>query len=86
MGEVGIRALKQNASGVVRAVISGEVMTITDRGRAVAQMSPIAASRIAQLLDSGMAQPARHALTVLKMPVRPGQLSRALDETREDRF
>ncbi|NOX31973.1 MAG: type II toxin-antitoxin system prevent-host-death family antitoxin, partial [Actinobacteria bacterium] len=31
--EVGIRALKQNASAVVAEAAAGETVTITDRGR-----------------------------------------------------
>ena len=37
MSEVGIRALKQNASAVVAEAASGETVTITDRGRPVAR-------------------------------------------------
>lgn len=41
MAEVGIRALKQNASAVVAEASAGHTVTITDRGRAVAQLSAI---------------------------------------------
>ncbi|MFN2486319.1 MAG: type II toxin-antitoxin system Phd/YefM family antitoxin [Acidimicrobiia bacterium] len=37
MSVVGIRALKQNASAVVAEAASGELVTITDRGRPVAR-------------------------------------------------
>ena len=60
MAEVGIRALKQNASAVVAQAAAGEQVTITDRGRPVAQLSPIAASRLAQLVAAGLARPAKH--------------------------
>jgi len=33
MSEVGIRALKQNASAVVADAAAGQTITITDRGR-----------------------------------------------------
>jgi len=40
MVEVGIRALKQNASEVVARVEAGEEITVTNRGRPVAVLSP----------------------------------------------
>ncbi|MSY48009.1 MAG: type II toxin-antitoxin system prevent-host-death family antitoxin, partial [Actinobacteria bacterium] len=36
MRQVGIRALKQNASEVIAEVTNGETIVITDRGRPVA--------------------------------------------------
>lgn len=39
--EVGIRELKDHASAVVDAVQSGEAVTVTRRGRAVARLVPI---------------------------------------------
>jgi prevent-host-death family protein len=53
MSEVGIRALKQNASAVVAAAAAGETITITDRGRPVAQLSPIPASPLERLRAAG---------------------------------
>ena len=50
METVGIRELRQNASQVVAKVAAGQVITITDRGRPVAQMSPLANSSIERLL------------------------------------
>jgi prevent-host-death family protein len=84
MTEVGIRALKQNASGVVKQVAAGEVVTITDRGRAVAQMSPLPASRLEQMLSSGQAQPARLSLADLGVPGNVGDLSAVLRSARDD--
>lgn len=49
MSEVGIRALKQNASAVV-AEAAGETVTIPDRGRAVAQLTAIPKSRLSGAL------------------------------------
>lgn len=57
--QVGIRALQQNASTVVQRAAAGEVIVITDRGRPVARVVPIAASPLQQLLDEGRARPAR---------------------------
>ena len=58
MSEVGIRALKQNASAVVADASAGETVTITDRGRAVAQLTAIPTSRLQQLIASGKGPPA----------------------------
>jgi prevent-host-death family protein len=38
---VGIRQLRQNASAVLRDVAAGEVVEVTDRGRAVARIVPM---------------------------------------------
>jgi prevent-host-death family protein len=71
MTEVGIRALKQNASAVVAEASMGETVTITDRGRAVAQLTSIPASRLQQLIASGKARPPRQSMNALPAP-EPG--------------
>ena len=68
MAHVGIRALKQNASAVVAGVAAGQAVTITDRGRPVALMTAIPASRLAGLLESGRARPARRSSADLPAP------------------
>jgi prevent-host-death family protein len=56
MERVGIRELRQNASAVLRRVASGEVVEVTDRGRAVARIVPMhEASRLDQLVAEGRA-------------------------------
>lgn len=88
MTEVGVRALKQNASAVVAAAAAGEEITITDRGRPVAQLVPLGGSRLAQLIASGRARPARCAWSDLppaarRPPKRP-PLSEVLAQQRDD--
>ena len=83
MAEVGIRALKQNASAVVAEAAGGESVTITDRGRPVARMTAIPASRLQALIDEGRARPARRRLVDLPEPTSGPDLSRALTEMRE---
>jgi prevent-host-death family protein len=68
MSTVGIRALKQNASQVVARAASGEVVTITDRGRPVAQLVPVPGGRVAALLASGQARPAKRSIAALGTP------------------
>ncbi len=58
MGKVGIRALKQNASAVVAEAVSGDLVIITDRGRPVAQLVPMATTRVDILLAADRARPA----------------------------
>lgn len=86
MTEVGIRALKQNASAVVREAAAGELVTITDRGRPVAQLVPMTGSRVEALIAADRARPPRRLLSGLPAPARRAQdrrsLSEALEETR----
>jgi prevent-host-death family protein len=65
MREVGIRALKQNASAVVADAASGATVTITDRGRPVAQMTAIPVSRLLSLIETGRARRARRDIVDL---------------------
>lgn len=68
MTDVGIRALKQNASAVVARAAAGETVTITDRGRPVAQLTPIPISPLQQLVDTGRARAARRS--IVDLPAR----------------
>ena len=87
MSEVGIRALKQNASAVVAAAAAGETVTITDRLRPVAQLTPIAAAPLERLLQSGQARPAKARIADLGAPEPGPSLSGALAAQRdEDRY
>ena len=87
MTEVGIRALKQNASRVVAEGAAGETVTITDRGRPVARMAAIPKSRLSALIEEGRARPARGRLADLPSPEPGPDLSSVLLEMRdEDRY
>lgn len=68
MSTVGIRALKQNASAVVAEAASGTMVTITDRGRPVAQLVPLPGGRLAALVAAGRARPAKRSLGALGAP------------------
>ena len=84
MSEVGIRALKQNASAVVAEAAAGELVTITDRGRPVAQLVPVAGSRVEALIAADRARPALRRLSELPPPARPGRHRRSLSEAVEE--
>lgn len=90
MTEVGIRALKQNASAVVAQVAAGEIITVTDRGRPVARMVPIRKSRLDELIDAGLAtKPTRSIDDLPPPPPRRRAQPRSaevLDALREDRL
>lgn len=88
MTEVGIRALKQNSSAVVAAAAAGDEITITDHGRPVAQIIPLPSTRLASLIASGRARPAKRSIAKLPPPKPPraGQhpLSATLAADRDD--
>ena len=84
--QVGVRALQQHASEVVRRVAAGETLEITDRGRPVAQLVPLRASTLQHLFAAGLARHAKHRLVDLPepLPAVPGlSLSDLLAEQRE---
>jgi prevent-host-death family protein len=87
MGQVGVRALKQNASAVVAEAAAGAEVTITDRGRPVAQLVPLRSSRLAALQAAGRARPPKRSLAELPPPARrrPGRprLSEIVAELRD---
>ncbi|WP_166984336.1 type II toxin-antitoxin system Phd/YefM family antitoxin [Paramicrobacterium fandaimingii] len=83
MDDVGIRALKQNASAVVASVAEGRSVTITDRGRPVAQLSPLVSGELNRLLVSGRLRAPRRSLRDLSVPA-PGELTPALRGQRDD--
>lgn len=84
MTTVGIRALKQNASAVVARAASGETMTITDRGRPVAPISPLQSSPIERLVGAGLARPALHPPDELPPAATAAEISPTLTRMRDD--
>jgi prevent-host-death family protein len=58
MDRIGVRELRQHASRYLARVARGEVLEITDRGRAVARMVPIKADAWADLVSAGRVTPA----------------------------
>ncbi len=88
MDKVGIRELRQNASAVLRRVAAGEVVEVTDRGRAVARIVPMhEASRLEQLQAEGRASGATGDVLDVK-PMSPTRgkplLSKILADMRAD--
>ena len=52
MRTVGVRELKANLSACLRRVQTGERLTVTDRGRAIATISPVAESAAVEWVQS----------------------------------
>ena len=50
---IGVRALRQQASAVLRRVEAGQSFEVTDRGRPVARLVPIRRTRLEQLTAEG---------------------------------
>ena len=90
MTEVGIRALKQNASQVVARAAAGEIITITDHGKPVARLTPLPSSPLEELRAAGKIRSAEdpHAELPVAHPLKEGEksLSEILDELREERL
>jgi prevent-host-death family protein len=83
MSEVGIRALKQNASAVVARAEAGEVVTVTDRGRPVALLTALAASPLERALVAGLARGPLTPMNALGPPQPGPNLSDTLRSMRE---
>jgi prevent-host-death family protein len=90
MARVGVRELRQNASAVLRRVLAGESIEITQRGRPVALLVPLPEPTdvVERLVAQGLATPARGDLLELPPPIKlpPGSRlpSEILDELRSD--
>ena len=82
MADIGIRALKQNASAVVAAAAAGETMVVTDRGRAVAQIRPLPVSPLAGMLERGEARAPRTSIREPPESRKGLELSGALEQVR----
>ncbi|PWF26532.1 type II toxin-antitoxin system Phd/YefM family antitoxin [Ancrocorticia populi] len=83
MGEVGIRALKQNASEVVARAVGGEVLTVTDRGRPVALLSGLRGGAIDRLAARGARMP-QADIKEFVSPQLPDGLSQVVEDMREE--
>jgi len=82
MTTVGIRELKQNASAVMALVKTGEVVTVTERGRPVGKISPIRKSRLDDMIEAGEAIPANGNLAdILPLTPVPTKDGRSLLDT-----
>lgn len=85
---VGVRALQQHASKVIRTVSEGAVVEVTDRGRLVAQLVPAVTDPLALLSAAGHARPASRSVADLDPPIPAARgkrsLARLLEQSRDD--
>jgi prevent-host-death family protein len=58
--DVGIRELRANLSRWVKRVQAGEEIVVTDRGKAVARLVPVAERKLDRLIRQGLVTPARN--------------------------
>lgn len=86
---VGIRALQQNASQVVGRAKAGEIITITEHGKPVARIVPIAKDRRQEMIDAGLLIPAKRPFSE-RPPLLEGRDYSLADEIirarEEERF
>jgi prevent-host-death family protein len=57
MEQIPIRTLNQDTAGVLARVERGEVVEITNRGRAIAHIVPVGTEPMADLVAAGLALP-----------------------------
>jgi len=84
MIRAGIRELRQNASVLIRRVIEGETIEVTERGRPVARIVPLhGRSVLDQMVSEGRATAARGDLLDVK-PLPPVAGKRPLSDILAD--
>jgi prevent-host-death family protein len=88
--QVGVRELRQNLSKYLDRIKRGERLEVTEHGRPVAVLAPLPApmNALDRLVASGrVTAPTGDLLSLLPPKGTPTQgVSRALDESREDRI
>ncbi|HCX84672.1 MAG TPA: prevent-host-death protein [Micrococcales bacterium] len=84
MSEVGVRELRDGLSRHLAAVRDGHTITVTDHGRPVARLVPIAApTALERLIAEGRVTRARRTRHDLPQPVvTAGTVSDLVDEQR----
>lgn len=88
---VGIRELRQQASRLLKRVVAGETIEVTDHGHPIARIVPLRLGPLDQMIQEGRATRASDDLLdiserlALPVPVSPATLpSTALAELRAD--
>ena len=90
MDSVGVRELRQNLSVYLRQVATGEALRVTEHGRAVAVLAPLARDDhpLTDLVAAGTGMPADGRLADLPPVLRPvpgaPTLSGVLQELRNE--
>jgi prevent-host-death family protein len=88
MDSIGVRELRQDASGVLRRVAAGESLIVTHRGRPVARLSPIESRGLQDLIAAGLVRMPKRSMRDAPPPIKlpPGTMtpSEALEAARAD--
>lgn len=90
MERIGVRELRQHASRYLHRVEQGETVEVTQRGRPVARLVPVArvSTERERLIATGRLRPAAAAFVLPdRVPLPPGvpDTGTILDDLREDR-
>lgn len=91
MKSVSVSNLKARLSVYIRAVKSGETVLVTEHGRPVAHISPLAPLKSSSLIKAGLVRPALRQLPESfwkKLPrstLKGAEVTRALLEERDSR-
>lgn len=88
---VGVRELRQDASKVLGLVKSGESVIVTEWGKPVAEIRPLHATTMQDLIDAGLVTPAKNkfdpkVFEPLPNPKGLDLLGEFLKERREARY
>jgi len=88
---VGVRQLRQDASGVLKLVKAGQKITVTEHGRAVAELSPITNPSLQDYISAGVITPASRNYNSkidkpLPLPKGVDLVAELLSERRQARY
>jgi prevent-host-death family protein len=88
---VGVRQLRQDASGVLKLVKSGQRITVTEHGRAVAELTPITNPNLQDYISAGVITPASRKYNSkidkpLSLPKGFDLVAELLSERRQARY
>lgn len=70
MDVVSHRELRNNSAQVLRRVVDGETVTVTNNGQPVARLSPVALNTLDELTAGGQGRRPRHDVSTLRDVVR----------------
>lgn len=86
MADVTRTELNQQTARVLARVEAGEDMTVTDRGRPIARISPVAGDRRARRTASGDLRPAaEHGIPTVTSPIRDWSTEQMIEDMRGER-
>lgn len=86
MSDVTRTELNQQTARVLARVQAGESMTVTDRGRPIAHITPAPADRRARRIASGALRPAKTGgVPVISAPITQWSTEQMVEDMRGDR-